>query len=557
MKTLCALLMAAVIMVSSVAMAQPPDYMEERPTKRVALVIGNKNYQHQGILPSSAVDAREVAKALRQLGFAVTEAVDVKNAAEFWHIHFMPFLASINENDFALFFFSGHGLTYGGENLLVMLEAQETIPESKALEVLVPLTSLRDLYKSRKPGFSLFLLDACRSIGGGIRKDNGAVEAVSKGFAQIQTTTENVVLGFSSDFGRISKGREEDGKMSFYTEALLQFLSDADKEFQWVKDRARLRVIFTTQNTQTPWFSESDSAVIYTNPSQLILDQERVAWEAALKTKDFESIWVFANQYAVSRYAASAKRWLADHPIVQAGMTVVSPAAIERAWNPGGIAGDVTRIDGPFGFPAIARMENVAGALARRSNAEASPLSPAAGAAAEALAGHRTVVVAESIDAKSAANEAAPTLTTIAPGTKVAIKDVVTDVHGETWLRVDGPAGDAYLPTRAATVSAAPLGASLREIEVPPAPWGLSTLIEARVITEAVADLQRGGHSISRVSIASPAAQDRRLRAALAGRIAHALLVLEQAGVPRASTSAVSGLASLSGENLRIRFFGK
>ena len=81
-------------------------------------------------------------------------------------------------------------------------------------------------------------------------------------------------------------------------------------------------------------------------------------------------------------------------------------------------------------------------------------------------------------------------------------------------------------------------------------------MVEARVITEAIADLQRAGDSISRVSIASPAVQDRRLRAALAGRIAHALLVLEQAGVPRASTSAVSGLASLSGENLRIRFFG-
>src|SRR5260370_42400270 len=79
---------------STVARAQQ-DYIDEHPTKRLALVIGNSSYVHQAHIPSSATDAQGAAKTLRALGFAVTEACDVRKSNDFWNQHFPPFVSNI------------------------------------------------------------------------------------------------------------------------------------------------------------------------------------------------------------------------------------------------------------------------------------------------------------------------------------------------------------------------------------------------------------------------------------------------------------------------------
>src|SRR5262249_27748723 len=45
--------------------------------KRVALVIGNSGYAHEGALPNPRNDASDVADALRRLGFSVRLGIDV------------------------------------------------------------------------------------------------------------------------------------------------------------------------------------------------------------------------------------------------------------------------------------------------------------------------------------------------------------------------------------------------------------------------------------------------------------------------------------------------
>ena len=51
----------------------------DRP--RVALVIGNGSYAHVKALPNPSNDARAIAKSLRDIGFTVTEGIDLDRAA--------------------------------------------------------------------------------------------------------------------------------------------------------------------------------------------------------------------------------------------------------------------------------------------------------------------------------------------------------------------------------------------------------------------------------------------------------------------------------------------
>jgi Caspase domain len=195
------------------------NFLDERAIQKLAFVVGNSTYADQEKIPSSNVDAIKAAEALRGLGFAVTEVHDVKLAPDFWEIKFQPFLDQIKENDFVVVYFSGHGLNYRGENFVAMTNLPKTILESEITNYLVALSSMRQTVTSRRPGLSLFLLDACRSIASNIQKDDGTVEAVNKGPVPMRTTVENVAVGFSSDFGSISKGRDTPGVMSYYTDA--------------------------------------------------------------------------------------------------------------------------------------------------------------------------------------------------------------------------------------------------------------------------------------------------------------------------------------------------
>jgi hypothetical protein len=546
-------LIAAPVFAGPVASGDQGAYMDERPTQKLAFVVGNSSYTNQQSIPSSNTDAIRFAAALKNLGFTVTEVHDVKRTADFWNIKFMPFLAQIKENDFVVFFFSGHGLSYGGENFVAMVDLPKTIPESQVYDHLVAISSLRDLITSRKPGLSLFLLDSCRSIAGGIQKENGGViDDITKGMAPIRTSIENVALGFSSDFGHVSKGRDGPEQMSYYTEALLAHVDDEGKEFSYIKRQTRRKVIADTGGEQVPWFSDSVSSEIYLKPSDQILADEKTAWSARLATGDYEQVWDFTQEYPVSRYVAAAKRWLAQHKTTASSTTKVSPQGLDNAFNldePNKRI-VVPRVDGPFGFKTVA-------SVASNSSATVASVNQNIG---QILGQYSQVVVTRPLSARVSPDENSQTVQTVAAGSTVDIKDVAKDSSGSSWLEFAQDGSSAFLPASRALVGTADVGYSLEEIKVGPTS-GLESLVDEKPIREAVADLTAHGHSISRVSVATVATSDQRLQLKLKGRVAHAFYVLQQLGIPQGQISSAFSLDADDkpdggNDRLRIRFFG-
>jgi hypothetical protein len=90
--------------------------------RRVALVIGNADYQSTAALPNPANDAQDMAAALKEVGFEVIVETNVsKRALETALARF----GRLSQNaDASLFYYAGHGVQYRGRNYLVPVDAR-------------------------------------------------------------------------------------------------------------------------------------------------------------------------------------------------------------------------------------------------------------------------------------------------------------------------------------------------------------------------------------------------------------------------------------------------
>ena len=148
----------------AVAMAQPArtNAGEQAPTvqsdRRFALVIGNSAYQHIGVLPNPANDAREMAAALRRMAVNVEVLLDADRTAM---LAAMTRLSRAAERaDLAIVHYSGHGIEINGKNYLVPISAELNRPGDADTQAI----AFEHIYAAidRVQGMKLILLDACR-----------------------------------------------------------------------------------------------------------------------------------------------------------------------------------------------------------------------------------------------------------------------------------------------------------------------------------------------------------------------------------------------------------
>src|SRR5580700_5470152 len=75
--------------------------------KRVAFVVGNSTYKNVAPLPNPAIDAKSMAKVLRNIGFDVVEGTNLTRDA--MTAKLLDFGKKAQGADVALFFYAGHG----------------------------------------------------------------------------------------------------------------------------------------------------------------------------------------------------------------------------------------------------------------------------------------------------------------------------------------------------------------------------------------------------------------------------------------------------------------
>jgi|EndMetStandDraft_8_1072994.scaffolds.fasta_scaffold42856_2 uncharacterized caspase-like protein len=575
------------------ATAQNDHYLEERPPKRLALVVGNSDYANTTKLPGARVDADRMDEILRGLGFTVTKVKDVQTRAEFLTVHFLPFVAAVGEGDIAVLYFSGHGFTYAGENYLAPLQFPRSIKSGEVFTTFISSSSLHILMNDRHPSFVLMLLDACRNIGDFLdNSDPTAKNLIAKGLAEARIAAENTVIGFSSDAGAISLG-SAGADLSIYTEALAEHLPSPAKDLDDIRKEVRFSVRFKTENKQVPWFSDSSSAEVYFSPSAQILQGEKEAWIATLGEGTVRAVSRFLSRHGTGPYGAAARRWLVENRDAPAVRTsAVSPAAPEAAWTarPGaGIA--LPRIEGaiaPRASVAIARGPAPAGVPPAMDVAAApAPSSPAAEgrtaarglrsvaaetraidevrvtdparASAEALVRLGEGVVTSPVEGRTQPRADAPISRQLQAGTRVAVEGIEVDAQKNTWLRARTLDGRQFYVMQLRPDSPSgpiEIGEPLAEVNLSGRSSGLKSLVDEAPLVKVIEDLKGGGKDITWVSIATPKAEAKGQDELYGLRAVHVRSVLAAKGVSRERITTVEGVPLASGD-LRIRVFGR
>src|SRR3982075_4657240 len=127
--------------------------------KRVAFVVGNGAYKNVAPLPNPAVDARSMARVLRNVGFDVVEGANLTRDKMTEKL--LDFGKKAEGADVALFFYAGHGIAINGTNYLLPVDAdlksEMDVKLGSAINIDVTLEQTMSDAKVK-----LVFLDACR-----------------------------------------------------------------------------------------------------------------------------------------------------------------------------------------------------------------------------------------------------------------------------------------------------------------------------------------------------------------------------------------------------------
>ncbi len=303
--------------------------------KRVALVIGNADYKNAP-LANPVHDAKDMAAALRSVGFDVIEKVDASQKE--MNRAIARFGEKLTRDSVAIFYYAGHGLQVRGKNYLIPVDAEITGENSIRAETVDVDAVLDQLGAS---DLSVVILDACRN-----NPFERRFRSLAGGLAQMDAP-KGTLIAYSTAPGKTAFDGE--GRNGLYTLELLKEIRKIGLTVETVFKNVRRSVARTTSDQQIPWESSSLTGDFYFNPvvasmppsptaaapapvpqaaasgvrtmdpdaatgvaPSTRLSQEDELWKAAAATASTMGYEAYLAEYPAGRYASAARLRLAS-----------------------------------------------------------------------------------------------------------------------------------------------------------------------------------------------------------------------------------------------------
>ena len=223
----------------------------ELPERRIALVLGNTDYETSPLL-NPVNDARDMAQALREFGFEVVFQENL--AQQEMKRAIQSFGDRISQGGIGLFYFAGHAVQVNGHNYLIPVAARistEAEVADKAIDVGLILAQLENARNS----MNFVILDACRN-NPFTRKGRASSNQLVPMDAPCGT-----LIAYATAPGAVTMdGR---GRNGLYTQELLRALRTPGLSIEEVFKRVRISVQRLTSGRQTPWESSSLTGDFY------------------------------------------------------------------------------------------------------------------------------------------------------------------------------------------------------------------------------------------------------------------------------------------------------
>ena len=235
-----------------VGLVNSPELAALRTAPRLALVIGNNNYNSSwDRLRLSENDANAIANMLYQRGFTLIGGKAQLNvSSQKFHklINETEATIRVNPGAVVVVYFAGHGFIDNGHDYLVPIDAPEQSTDvheqSRAVPDSIRVIEMAQRLKAAGSGIIAMFLDACHA----------SKEGRSGGLAD-ETAPDNVFIGFAAQFG--THAFEPDtGDHGYYTTALLQSLDSGFERFDDLHYAVSSKVIRATSMRQVPVFRQ-------------------------------------------------------------------------------------------------------------------------------------------------------------------------------------------------------------------------------------------------------------------------------------------------------------
>ncbi|KIN70290.1 peptidase C14, caspase catalytic subunit p20 [Sulfitobacter noctilucae] len=266
--------------------------------RRVALIIGNSDYEHVTPLDNPGNDATDISVALEGLGFDVFLGLDVTEMETEGLVE--GFSKAIQTADVSLFYYAGHGFQVGGQNYLVPTDAQIQKPED-IQDQTIRLNAVLD-QMAQAPGIKFVFLDACRND-----PFEGVVSAVSEGLAQIGDA-QDFLISFATQPDNVAY--DGSGRNSYFTKALLGHIYTPGLTINDLMISVRRDVLAATGGRQIPWENSSLTRQFQFDPRPNTMSSETLLWQVAANAGDPQLMKLYAERYPGGAHAQEVMAFL-------------------------------------------------------------------------------------------------------------------------------------------------------------------------------------------------------------------------------------------------------
>ena len=216
--------------------------------RRVALVVGNDDYEMLDDLNNAVRDARAVANTLTALGFETTLKV---NAGERDIVRALrQYETKLDGGAVGLVYYAGHGVEVDGKNYLIPVDAEIEYEEDLESEAL-PTSKILNAMERARNRLNILILDACR--------DNPLPESMRSAsgkrglqFESVPSGVREIAILFSAAPGEAAQDGPPGGH-GIFTGELLTALDQPGLTLEEVFHQVSKGVSRRTNGKQSPW----------------------------------------------------------------------------------------------------------------------------------------------------------------------------------------------------------------------------------------------------------------------------------------------------------------
>ena len=227
--------------------------------RRLALVIGNSNYEFYPKLKNPVNDAELIAEKLDSLGFTVIKGFDLSNKNEM----FEKLDEFGNQRDFAdvgLIFYAGHAVQLNSNNYLIPTNVEIDF-DRYSYELRQKTMNIQDVtywLERKKDQVNILILDACRNnpVADGTR----SVGSAEGGLAKIEPPS-GTFIAYSAEANK--KALDGNGDNSYYATSLAKNMMKENTTLTQVFRNIRAEVEELTEEAQSPDITDKRTGSAY------------------------------------------------------------------------------------------------------------------------------------------------------------------------------------------------------------------------------------------------------------------------------------------------------